>query len=357
MDNQQFSAIINANALFDSYLMDGKPLYQHLFKALPSVNHIGNIDGEKAYKAFIGQFKDEMEQTYQYRWFNRKEKAFRFSTTFVVMKSNCIVEFGTGYCEIIHDGTMDTFIDEVVKIVGHFKERTKRRPLEMNLVVSQNGDLSLKTMEIKRTKLDLDLYYEDDFKEIDAVIRQRLNKNNDKGIVLLHGIPGSGKTTYLRHLIGKVRKRVLFLSPSVAGSLTSPDFIQLLMDNPNTVLVIEDAENVIMDRRQQAGSSVANLLNISDGLLADCLNIQLICTFNSSLSLVDSALMRKGRLIAKYEFGKLGIDKAQRLSRHLGFDTEIGKPMTIAEITNPHEKDHLEGRVEIIGFRTSMMKN
>jgi len=67
--------------------------------------------------------------------------------------------------------------------------------------------------------------------------------------------------------------------------------------------------------------------------------------------------MRKGRLIAKYEFGKLGIAKAQRLSRHLDFDTQIERPMTIAEITNPHEKDHLEGRVEIIGFRTSVMKN
>jgi hypothetical protein len=212
-------------------------------------------------------------------------------------------------------------------------------------------------MEVKRTRLDIDLYYEDDFKETDEVIRKRLNKSNDKGIVLLHGIPGSGKTTYLRHLIGKIRKRVLFLSPSVAGTLTSPDFIQLLMDNPNTVLVIEDAENVIMDRRHHSGSSVANLLNISDGLLADCLNIQLICTFNSSLSLVDSALMRKGRLIARYEFGKLNIAKAQRLSQHLGFDTPIDKPMTIAEITNPHEKDHLEGRVEIIGFRTSLMKN
>ena len=28
-----------------------------------------------------------------------------------------------------------------------------------------------------------------------------------------------------------------------------PDFIEMLIDNPNTVLVIEDAENIIMDRR------------------------------------------------------------------------------------------------------------
>jgi len=356
MDNQQFSKVINATALFDNSLMDGKPLYLNCFNALPNVSYIGNIDGEKAYQAFIAQFSDAIERIYQYRWYENKEKAFRFSTTFVVMKNNCIVEFDVTYCEILHDGTVDLFIDEVVKKVSHFKERTKRRPLEINLFVTKNNSLSIKTMEVKRTKLDIDLYYEDDFKEMDELIRKRLNKKNDKGIVLLHGIPGSGKTTYLRYLIGKIRKRVLFLSPAVAGHLTSPDFIGLLMNNPNTVLVIEDAENVLMDRRQYTGSSVSNLLNISDGLLSDCLNIQLICTFNSALSMVDNALMRKGRLIARYEFGKLGITRARRLSRHLGFDTDIDRPMTIAEIANPYEKDHVGSRSEAIGFRSSLMK-
>jgi hypothetical protein len=106
-----------------------------------------------------------------------------------------------------------------------------------------------------------------------------------------------------------------------------------------------------MDRRSNANSSVSNLLNISDGLLADFLNVQLICTFNNSLTLVDSALMRKGRLIAKYEFGKLSVRKAQRLSDRLGFRSLITKPMTIAEITNPDEKEYKTERAEAIGFR------
>jgi predicted AAA+ superfamily ATPase len=45
------------------------------------------------------------------------------------------------------------------------------------------------------------------------VIQQRLRKKEDKGIVLLHGLPGTGKTTYLRYLIGRIKKRVLFVSP------------------------------------------------------------------------------------------------------------------------------------------------
>jgi hypothetical protein len=131
----------------------------------------------------------------------------------------------------------------------------------------------------------------------------------------------------------------------------NPDFIELLIDNPNTVLIIEDAENIIMDRKHQAGSAVSNLLNISDGLLADFLNVQLICTFNSSLTMVDEALMRKGRLIAKYEFGKLDIDKSRRLSAHFGFEKLIDRPMTIAEIANPNEQSMVKRNFEVIGFR------
>jgi ATP-dependent 26S proteasome regulatory subunit len=136
--------------------------------------------------------------------------------------------------------------------------------------------------------------------------------------VLLHGLPGAGKTTYLRYLIGRIKKRVLFLSPSVAGNLMNPDFMEMLIGNPNTVLVIEDAENVIMDRKINQGSSVSNLLNISDGLLADFLNVQLICTFNNSLTLIDNALMRKGRLIAKHEFGRLTSQSVATVERSSG---------------------------------------
>lgn len=167
----------------------------------------------------------------------------------------------------------------------------------------------------------------------------------------MHGLPGTGKTTYLRHLIGNMKKKVLFVSPSVAGNLMNPEFIDLLIDNPNAVLVIEDAENIIMDRKYSSNSSVSNLLNISDGLLSDCLNVQIICTFNSALNLVDSALLRKGRLIAKYEFGKLDVAKAQRLSDHLGLYQKIVKPMTLAEITNPEELGNQSSEIKVIGFR------
>jgi len=351
MDNLYNQRVINANNVFDGYYLDAKMLYLYCFNQVPSVNYINPIDAEKAFKAFKEKFGSRIVRIHQYQWYKRRRKKYQFSTTLVVMDNECVLEFDGRYCEIWHNGTRQEFIDETTVLVNNFKERRRREPLEINLIVTSRNKLELRPMEIKRTKLDLDLFYNDDFKSVDALIRQRLGKKKDKGIVLLHGLPGTGKTTYLRYLIGKIRKKVLFLSPSVAGNLMNPDFIELLIANPDTVVIIEDAENIIMDRKLRSGPSVSNLLNISDGLMADFLNIQLVCTFNNSLTLVDEALLRKGRLIAKYEFGKLAVSQSQRLSNHLGFDTVITKPMTIAEIANQHEKQQPAPHMEVIGFR------
>lgn len=351
MENLYNQKVININNLFDDTFLDSKILYLYCFNTLPCLNFINSVDGEKAFSAFSQKFAQLITRVHRYSWYKRQAKKFQFDRTLLILKNNCIVELDDNYCEILHDGTDPAFVESVTELVNQFKERQRRQPLEINLIVQSGNSLGLRAMEIKRTKLDLDLFYEDDFKEVDELIQKRLRQKNDKGIVLLHGLPGTGKTTYLRYLVGKIKKRVLFLSPSVAGNLMNPDFIELLINNPNTVLIIEDAENIIMDRRHNSSSSVSNLLNISDGLLADFLNVQLICTFNNSVTMVDSALMRKGRLIAKYEFGKLGTEKAQRLSAHLGLDTVIDKPMTIAEIANPHEKDEQPASMQVIGFR------
>lgn len=317
MDNLFNSKMINANDLFGDYYLNEKALYLHCFNALPNNYFIGQIDGEKAFGAFREKFGHLIKQIYTYRWHDKAKKCGRFSDTLVILDNACLIKFDTVSCDIWHNGRQPEFIDEVANLVSPLREKQRREPREVNLVIRGNHKLELKAMEIKRIKLNLDLFYGEEFKAVDELIR----------------------------------KRVLFISPSVAGDLMNPDFIQLLTSNPDSVVIIEDAENVIMDRKHSPGSSVSNLLNISDGLLADFLNVQLICTFNNSLTLIDSALLRKGRLIAKHEFGKLSVKQSQRLSDHLGFDTVISRPMTVAEIGNQHEQTVEPDRMEVIGFR------
>ena len=349
MEKQQ--KIMDANSIFQNSFLDCKAYYMYAYQQVPCITWVDQVNTDKVLKHIKTEYADAITGIFQNSKYNRKKKKSQYSTTIILLKDNCLVELGGDYCEVLHTHEDYEMANALVKEASRFKRREKKKNFEINLISKDSYGLELKSMEIKQSKLNLDLYYEDNFKEVDRTIQTRLAKKNDKGIVLLHGLPGTGKTTYLRYLIGRLKKKVLFVSPATASEIMNHELMDLLIDNPDSVLIIEDAENIIMDRKHSNSSSVSNLLNISDGLLADFLNVQLICTFNSSLTMVDSALMRKGRLIAKYEFGKLSIEKSKRLSAHFGHDVVIDKPMTIAEIANPHEKTQETSSIEVIGFR------
>lgn len=337
--------------IFDHQYLESKAFYMYRFREVPCVTYVDDIDINSAYAYVDSHYKNKIVDIYQNCFYNHKDTAHQFYKTVFVLSNKIMIEVAGQYARILYPNNSYNFADNLVKAFSAYKLPQKGEDFEINIISFSNGCLDLKPLPLKPTVLDLNLYYNDDFLKVDEFIRERLNQQNDKGILLLHGIPGTGKTTYLRHLVGSLKKKVLFLSPSVAGNLTSPEFIDLLIDNPNTVLVIEDAENIMVDRKINRDSSVSNLLNLSDGLLSDCLNVQIICTFNSALNTIDSALLRKGRLITRYEFGKLGIEKSQKLSDHFGFDTKIYAPMTIAEIANQHIISQTTSLIPEIGFK------
>jgi hypothetical protein len=341
----------NQADLFDHTYIDPKAYYLYRFKVAPNISQIRDIDTSAAFQLIDSQKFGKPVSIYQNTYYSWPQQTLVFTKTIFVLPGSIIICLGDDWAEILFDkfgwAQASGMIDELKTLALP----DKKEDFEINIISFSQMELNLKTVAITPTELDISLYYNDDFKAIDSIIRERLLTANDKGIVLLHGLPGTGKTTYLRYLIGTLSKKVMFVSPSMASNLMNPEFMDLLISNPNSVLVIEDAENIIMDRRYNSNAGVSNLLNISDGLLSDCLNVQIVCTFNSELSFVDAALLRKGRLIARYEFGKLEVAKARALAAHLELDTEINEPMTLAEITHPGEVQHQPAKVNVIGFR------
>jgi len=194
------------------------------------------------------------------------------------------------------------------------------------------------------------LYYNDDFIDVNKTIIQKLS-DGDRGVVLLHGEAGTGKTTYLKYLATQVDKKFVLISQELSGRLSSPEFISFMIDNKGSVLVFEDAEKVINDRNVSGESnSVSSLLNIADGVLSDLLNIQIICTFNTQLTNIDQALLRKGRILARYEFKSLTADKANELLKDLHFGHKTDKPMLLADVFNAQEQSWEVERTSI-GFK------
>ncbi|CAF0949549.1 unnamed protein product [Adineta ricciae] len=216
------------------------------------------------------------------------------------------------------------------------------RTFTLQMVCRNQCGYYLTSITIKKPVItDLALHYGKDFVSVHEKIIKNLNKKEDKGIVLLHGIPGSGKTHYIRYLIHEIEgKSLIYVPPDMAKEISSPDFLPFLMQYPDSILIIEDAENIIKDRNESffPSQAVANLLNLSDGLLGDAMHQQIIATFNCDLTTIDPALLRKGRLIANYEFNKLSLENSKILSETLGFGTtNVTEPMTLADIYNQNE--------------------
>ena len=212
--------------------------------------------------------------------------------------------------------------------------------------------MDLEEFELKINKIDLGLNYGEEFSEVHDTIVKRLNKQNDKGIVLLHGTPGTGKTTYIKHLTSLIEdKEVIFVPPSMAEALSDPSIIPFLMDYKNSILIIEDAERVLGSREGSGASqSTSNLLNLTDGILGDCLNIQIIATFNTKKDNIDEAFMRKGRLIAEYKFDKLSIESTNKLLKHLKKDVVVSEGMVLSDIYNIDVDVYKSTKDRKIGF-------
>jgi len=164
-------------------------------------------------------------------------------------------------------------------------QRLKKKS-SINLIKSEMGHLDTEEYDLIVPDMDLELNYGSEFIKVHNVIIDRLNRNNDKGIILLHGEPGTGKTSYIKYLT----------NGSPAG--------------------------------------VSNILNLTDGILADCLNIQVIATFNMKRERIDQALLRKGRLIAEHKFEKLSTEETNKLLKHLGKSQEVTEAMSLADIYN-----------------------
>lgn len=244
-----------------------------------------------------------------------------------------------------------------MRAIEYLKELSKKftipELIETNMYLvteDMNGLKGHKVTAPELKILDIEKSYNDDFLPISNLIIQKL-QTEKKGVVLLHGESGSGKTFFIRHLMSRVKKKFIVIQSDYAYALGTKEFMNFLLQYKNAVLIIEDAENAIKPRTENGISAAANLLNLSDGLLSDALNIQVIITFNTELAKIDAALTRKGRLLCRYLFGKLIREKAQVLSDSLGFKTTITNDMTLAEIYNQQELNFTEQPINQIGFK------
>lgn len=236
------------------------------------------------------------------------------------------------------------FINLVIK---HINEKVYESNT-IHILTQTSTGFELIPQEIHHTDMDVDECFEDDFKLVDETINNTI-ENNGSGLIILHGTQGTGKTTYIRKLINSHNKRFIMMNNNVMNSFTDPSFINFLMKQKDSIIIVEDCEQLLKDRSNNMfNNGISSILNMTDGIYSDIINLKIIATFNANLKDIDPALLRKGRLIAKYEFKPLSIEKTNKLLDKLGHP-HTDKPMTLADIFNYDDASYNEEK-KTIGF-------
>jgi len=245
---------------------------------------------------------------------------------------------------------------EEIRGMFEYKENIKKGNV---FLICQDGieGTYLKKFDIKLPNHDIDIelnYGKEFVKKYDNIL-QKLRNDKKSGLVLFSGVPGSGKTTIVKNLAMNIDKKIIFVPPGTVDIITTPGFLNFMLDHKNSILLIEDAEKVIRSREGEGSNpeGVSNILNLTDGFLGDCLNLFIIATFNTPREKIDKALIRKGRLVAEHHFDELTADQANIILQKIGSKRKADKNMTLAEIYNEEggmEEKSQEKEKKRIGF-------
>ena len=188
---------------------------------------------------------------------------------------------------------------------------------------------------ISRINLDenVDLFFnEKTLKSVNKLCKTI--KKTDKGLSILYGERGTGKTSSISYITDKVDRMVIYIPNSLLeATLNNSDFRNFLRKFHRPIIVIDDCEMIFNELFTKSNIYVNNLLQMVEGLLSDSIQVNVITIFNvEDESEIDHALLECNSLIDVIEFEYLDEEESNDLSKHLGHNKKYKNKTKLIDI-------------------------
>ena len=345
-----FSSRFELMKVVDIPRMKGVNFHINIRNRMPSTREFSEIENgawEKVQKSIESSYEWLPEHRFECRELDHVNKPGNYYGIHLNGGVTCYRSDSINKVQVIFDHDSDKdIVNNLTTLLDGIEKKPKN---EVGLIQMSRGTLNVKFVEYRPYELEITPFLGEEIANLKQDMVRSFKEESNSGLFLIHGKPGTGKTSFLKEVLNETDKKALFIPPSIAGELGNPNLISLLMDHANSVLIIEDAETVLMKREADNSDAVSSLLNLTDGFPADFLNLNIICTFNTDIGDIDPALLREGRLKGIKEFTKLSRGQAQKLADKINSDREVTGPMTVAEVCSSEDL-HVDVPKNGVGF-------
>lgn len=153
---------------------------------------------------------------------------------------------------------------------------------------------------------------------------------SDASVLLLIGPPGTGKTSFITHLLTTTNSNAFVVYDEEVMAKDSM-FASFLESWHSNVLIIEDADSIIRPRENNNGL-MSRFLNVSEGLVKTPKK-KMIFTTNLSQTRIDEALYRTGRCYDVINFRNLSKEEALKVAEKYGIRKDgIETPISLSDL-------------------------
>ena len=228
---------------------------------------------------------------------------------------NSFIDSITFYYEGTYSGIQE-IVEELNECILDYCEDDSNK---LNTIgISANG-LEIEPINMKEDNDNMDLFYSaPTFKRVDKAIKGI--KKADKGLTILHGERGTGKTSIINYIASKLDRIVIFIpSNMIEHTINNPEFRKFIKKYEKPILVLDDCEIFFSDLYSRSTPFTNNILQMVDGFLSDTMNVNIVAILNiEDEDEIDPSLLECNNLIEVVEFELLSEEEANELAKHLG---------------------------------------
>jgi len=147
-----------------------------------------------------------------------------------------------------------------------------------------------------------------------------LPTGNAGRLAIMTGDAGTGKTSIIKALLTDLADKcsMIYVPAALIPAIGRPELMPVLIEHHKKedkplVLILEDADEVLLPRGADNMSGISTLLNLTDGLQSDQASVRVVATSNARREKMDGAVGRRGRFFGHLEVPKRSPEHAREI--------------------------------------------